>query len=235
MSDVVRRIRDNLDRVRGRMADACDRAGRKPDEVQLIAVTKYVDAQVARLIVEAGCDTLAESRPQSLWEKADLLRETKISWHVIGHLQRNKVRRTLPLVTLIHSVDSRRLIDAIAAEAASCKHDVDVLLEVNISGDTSKHGLPPDDVSELLAHAAAQAKLNVRGLMAMAGRGTDADAARRQFASLRQLRDRLASTTTGSKSLPELSMGMSHDFEAAIAEGATLIRVGSALFEGISA
>ena len=157
-------------------------------------------------------------------------------WHLIGHLQRNKVPRTLPLVSLIHSGDSLRLLEAIDQDAAAqCSRRVPVLIEVNISGDATKHGFKPDEVEPNLAAIAALSAVEVRGLMSMASREDDVDSSpRTNSPSLRELRDQLANKSRRRDiKLDELSMGMSGDFEAAIEEGATIVRIGSALFEGI--
>lgn len=149
---------------------------------------------------------------------------------MIGHLQRNKIRRTLRCDPVVHSVDSQRVLEAIADEAVLRDYQADVLLEVNISGDQAKTGFAPEGLGRVLANLPSSG-VRVLGLMAMAGWGTDPDDARRQFAKTRQLRDELASVT--GCELPELSMGMSGDFVAAIAEGATMVRIGSRLFEGV--
>lgn len=223
----------NLAKVRERIAQAASRAGRPASEIRLIGVTKYVDVELARLLRELGCEDLGESRPQSLWEKAEGLYGTDTRWHLIGHLQRNKVRRTLPHVSLIHSIDSVRLLQEINAEAASQNRKTRGLIEVNISGDAAKHGLSPEELESLLNEAAACDRVEIVGLMGMAGLESDADQARREFALLRELRDRLAPNLPPSVALSELSMGMSGDFEQAIGEGATLVRIGSNLWEGI--
>ena len=233
MADRKQIVCDNLKRVRERIARACESAGRDQGDVRLVGVTKYVDADTARLLVECGCVELGESRPQSLWEKAEALGDTGIQWHQIGHLQRNKVRRTLLHVALVHSVDSERLLKSIDNEARSLDRSVDVLVEVNISGDASKHGFRPSDVRIVREQAAACQRVNVRGLMGMAGRESSLDEARRQFGELRTLRDQLRLTDGADDDMHELSMGMSHDLELAIEQGATIVRVGSALFEGI--
>lgn len=228
------RISENLAGVRGRIADAARRSGRSASEVRLVAVTKYVDSQVARQLAEAGCHDLGEARPQELWRKAEGLSQEAIEWHLIGHLQRNKIGRTLPLVRLIHSGDSLRLIEAIDAEAGRAGlPPVPLLLEVNISGDASKHGFKPDELPPVGEQLAALTSVKIRGLMCMAGREGDQEDARRDFANLRLLRDRLRATWPDRLALDELSMGMSGDFEVAIEEGATLVRVGSLLFEGM--
>lgn len=233
MSDVARRIADNLAQVRRQIAAAAERGGRQADAVRLVAVTKSVPAEIVSVLVQAGCISLGESRPQELWTKAAALANPAIEWHLVGHLQRNKIRRTLPLLTLIHSVDSPRLLAALDEEAAVLGRRVDVLLEVNISGDTTKTGLVPDELEPLLETASDLRHVSIRGLMGMASLEGGLRTARRDFARLRDSRDRLAKNFAPGTSPAELSMGMSGDFEVAIEEGATIVRVGSALFEGI--
>jgi pyridoxal phosphate enzyme (YggS family) len=228
---MLERVAANLANVRDRIAAAARSAGRSPDEVRLVAVTKYVDAATTRLLIEAGCHDLGESRPQELWDKAAALADSAIRWHLIGHLQRNKVRRTLPLVSLIHSGDSLRLLEVLNREAVG---PLSVLLEVNVSGEAAKHGFAPDELPRHLEALAALTNLDIRGLMAMAALDDDPTTARRDFARLRELRDRLRREWAGRFALDELSMGMSGDFEQAVAEGATIVRIGSALFEGVA-
>ena len=225
----------NLAAVHDRIADACRRAGRSADDVRLIAVTKYVDTTLTRLVAECGCLDLAESRPQQLWEKAAAITDLDppIRWHLVGHLQRNKVRRTLPVVSLLHTLDSERLLSSLEAEAAITGQPCNVLVEVNLSPDAARSGAAPADVPELVAAAVRSPHVRLRGLMGMA-RHPDSPAAdaRRDFAQLRELRDRLEADVPAT-SLRELSMGMSGDFEAAVLEGSTMLRIGSALFEGL--
>jgi pyridoxal phosphate enzyme (YggS family) len=233
MSDVASRIGGNLTQVRQRIAAAAERSGRTAAAVTLVAVTKYVPAEIALELVRAGCTRLGESRPQELWSKAAHLADPAIRWHLIGHLQRNKIRRTLPLVSLIHSVDSWRLLVAVDEIAGELDLSVDVLLEANIAHDTTKTGLPPDELEPLLQKAVELRHVTIRGLMGMASQAGGPVVARRDFARLRAWRDRLAKNCPPNVSLADLSMGMSGDFEVAIEEGATIVRVGSALFEGI--
>ena len=231
------RCRENVSAVRGRIAAACLRAGRGEHEVRLIAVTKYVDAATTRLVAECGCLDLAESRPQQLWDKAALLADAAppVRWHLVGHLQRNKVRRTLPLVSLVHTLDSERLLIALEAEAAASCRPCNVLVEVNLSSDTARSGVAPAEVRRLALAASRSAHVRLRGLMGMASHPDSPSAdPRRDFAALRELRDGLAAEIPAPM-LSELSMGMSGDYEAAILEGSTMVRVGSALFEGLPA
>lgn len=233
MPDLRRLIADNLTRVRERVHAAAIAAGRDPASVRLLAVSKYVDAATAALLVEAGSNALAESYPQKLWEKAADPRLAGVEWHLVGRLQRNKVRRTLPLVALIHSVDSERLLTAIDEQAADLNLTARVLLEVNCSGDANKQGLAFDEARQLASTLDRFEHVRICGLMTMAAFGSDERTARANFASLRRLQQELASVTPPIAELSELSMGMSGDFEAAIAEGATIVRIGSSLFEGV--
>lgn len=228
-------IVDNVARVREQVAAAAVAAGRRPDEVKLVAVSKYVDADVAALLVAAGCSALGEARPQQLWEKAEAPALAGVEWHLIGALQRNKIRRTLPLVSLIHSIDSERLLAAIDEQAATLglSAPVRLLLEVNCSGDVAKHGFAAEEVRRLLPTLPDYTRVAVAGLMTMAALDGNDAVAHANFAALRTLRDELASNAPPGVDLRELSMGMSGDFATAIAEGATIVRIGSSLFEGI--
>ncbi len=225
------RLKSNLDSIRDRIASAARRSGRQPADVQLVAVSKYVDAEQTEQLVQAGATVLGESRPQALWNKAAQMQDLSIEWHLIGHLQRNKVARTLPLVSLIHSVDSVRLAQAIDESAASIQQTTNVLVEVNTSGEAAKQGFPIDQVEAILNQSRRWENVHVRGLMTMAANVHDDQHIRHSFAALRNLRDECQRNTD--IPLPELSMGMSRDFELAIEEGATLVRVGSSLWEGV--
>ncbi len=232
MNNLTAQITRNVADIRGRIADTTARCGRTAREITLVAVTKYVGPAEVRALVEAGCTVLGESRPQQLWEKAELLQDLPIRWHMVGHLQRNKVRRTLPLVEMIQSADSPRLIAAVDRIAGELDRRVPILLEVNISGESAKHGFEPEAVEPFLEELAGYRNVELRGLMCIAGLQGGPDAARADFARLRQLRDRLRENCPEGIVLDELSMGMSADYEPAIEEGATMVRIGSALFEG---
>jgi PLP dependent protein len=239
------RLRENLARIQQRIDAAAQRAGRVNEGKtypRLMAVTKYVEPETARLLAEMGVWEMGESRPQELWRKAEALSDLKanvqgkpyVAWHLIGHLQRNKVRRTLPHVACIDSVDSMRLVEEIHRETSTQPCPVtDVLLEVNVSGEPAKHGFRPEELEPLLPQIATLKHVCVLGLMGMAALEGGLDEARRNFAALRELRDRLRLNCPPWIVLDELSMGMSEDFEVAIEEGATIVRVGSALFEGV--
>jgi hypothetical protein len=233
MRDPRQIIADNVARVKDQIAVAATKAGRQPGDVKLVAVSKYVDAATAALLLDAGCTDLGESRPQELWAKASAAELAGANWHLVGRLQRNKVRRTLPLVTLIHSVDSERLMAEIDEQAQILRLQPQVLLEVNCSGESAKQGLSADDARRLLPVLSKYPRLHVAGLMTMAALEGGATTAHQNFAALRELRDSLNREAPPGVELSELSMGMSGDFEAAIAEGATIVRIGSTLFEGL--
>ncbi|MFH1266994.1 MAG: YggS family pyridoxal phosphate-dependent enzyme [Planctomycetota bacterium] len=233
MTYLAKRIAENVAGVRARIADSAARGGRTADAVTLVAVTKYVGAAEVHALVEAGPRELGESRPQALWEKAECCADLPVRWHLLGHLQRNKVRRTLPLLAMLQSADSPKLIAAVDRVAAELSCRVPILLEVNISGESAKHGFEPHGVEPLLGELARYEHVAVRGLMCMASFAGGLDAARRDFARLRELADRLRPNCPEGALMDELSMGMSGDYEVAIEEGATIVRIGSALFEGI--
>lgn len=235
---MIEKLRNNLDDVRKRIEAAAVGSGRQGNDITLVGVTKYVDADVTRAFVEAGCATLGENRPQQLWDKAERLSDLDIQWHMIGHLQRNKVKRTLEMASLIHSADSLRLLNAINSAAESLGVEANVLLEVNVSGEAAKHGFPgaadSGALEAVVEHVGTLGSIRVHGLMAMAGLVGDLTDARREFVLLRNIRDRLAQQGLPTNvQMQELSMGMSGDFEVAIEEGATIVRVGSALFAGV--
>lgn len=233
MAQAIQRIADNLARVRERIAAAASSVDRDPSEIQLIGVSKYVGVEETAALLQTGCLDLGESRPQQLWEKAESAELASANWHLIGHLQRNKVRRTLPLVNMIHSVDSLRLLEAIEQCASELRRPTQVLLEVNCSGDRAKHGLSSDALRRLLPSLADLNHVSVCGLMTMASLEGGPDVAEQNFADLRKLRDIVQSECPSGIQLRELSMGMSQDFEAAIRAGSTMVRVGSILFEGV--
>ena len=232
MNDFEHRLAENHQRVLDRIAQACRRAGRPSGSVRLIAVTKYARMEWVRALVSLGARDLGESRPQQLVERAAEVGHP-VDWHLIGPLQRNKARRILPLVAWIHSVDSWRLLHWLDALAAELHLRPRVLIEVNVSGETAKHGFAPDRLTAEWDQALAARHVDVRGLMTMAPYDASESIQRQVFTGLRTLRDTLASRSP-SLPLPELSMGMSDDFERAIEDGSTMVRIGSALFEGLA-
>ncbi len=225
------RIDQNWQFVQQQVRETALACGRDADSVCIIGVSKYVDETLTRALTKAGCRALGESRPQLMWQKSQAMQDlTPLSWHMIGHLQRNKVRRSLRCKPMIHSVDSERVLTAIAEEAVQQELCIKVLLEVNISGDEAKTGFLPDALESVL-ESSDKSGIDICGLMAMAGWGTDPTTARKQFDNTRELRDRLQLST--GRTLPELSMGMSGDYQAAIRAGSTMVRIGSSLFDGV--
>jgi len=231
MSSVEERLQANLAKVRERIAAACIRAGRMPESVQLVAVTKYAQLNWIRHLPVLGIRMLGENRPQQLVERAAALPD--VEWHLVGPLQRNKVRSVLPHTALIHSVDSLRLLQRISDVSAELGQRTRVLLQVNVSGEASKQGLAPDELLQSWPEFERVPHVEIAGLMTMAPLEDDPELARPSFRGLRQLCDELQ-RLPAKPALPILSMGMSGDMEVAIEEGATHVRVGSALFEGIS-
>jgi PLP dependent protein len=230
MSLVRDTLAANLRRVEERLAAACRRARRHRGDVTLVAVTKTVPVEVAAELAALGVLDLGENRPQELWRKAALL-PTGVRWHLIGHLQRNKIDRTLPLVHRIHSIDSLRLLEAV--DAAELERPAEAFLEFNCSGEASKGGFAAADVDALLPALDRLRRVRVVGLMTMAALEDDPQRCRPVFAELRRLGDELRRRAGGQHPLAELSMGMSNDFEVAIEEGATAVRLGTVLFEGL--
>ncbi len=211
-----------------RVATVADQSGRSASDITIVGVTKYVDVEQTRQLYNAGCRDFGESRPQSLWEKTAVMADLPIRWHLIGHLQRNKSRRTVPVVYCIHSVDSLRLAQQLESDAVELEKSVSIFLEVNVSGDPNKTGMLPSELSSVANAIVAMPHLRVVGLMGMAGLGSREP--RADFAAIRELRDQLQAELGEAAKLDELSMGMSGDFEPAIQEGSTMLRIGSSLF-----
>ena len=228
------RLRQNLESVRSRIASAAHRAGRDPASVTLVAVTKRTPVELIAPLVACGVHDLGENYPQELWKKVEALGglAAAVRWHLIGHLQGNKARKTLPLVRMIHAVDSLKLLQTLDELARDQGNPPAVCLQVNTSGEETKHGWSPEEIPRDAEAIAACRRIPVVGLMTMAALGATSEQARASFAQLRAIQGALRDRT--GLALPELSMGMSADFEEAIEEGATLVRVGSALFEGVA-
>jgi pyridoxal phosphate enzyme (YggS family) len=220
-------LAQRLEQIRTRIATAAARSGRDEASVELVAVSKTQPPEALREAYDAGQFLYGENRVQEILAKQPLL-PSSLRWHMIGPLQSNKVRKVLPRVEMIesvHSLDIARDINRIAAELGLHPR---LLLEVNVAAESSKHGFSPDALREQLEELYALDRLYIQGLMCIPPPDSDPQKSRPYFAALRALRDELEKL--GGAPLPELSMGMSHDFEVAIEEGATLVRVGSALF-----
>ena len=216
-----RDIPQNLERVREAIADACVRSGRSVHEVLLIGVSKTVEAERIRIAIAAGVLALGENRVQEAKDKIDALGHP-VPWHLIGHLQTNKARDAARLFDWVHSVDRLELAQELDRRARAIGRTLEVLLEVNVGEEPQKSGVRPDELKPLLDAAAGLHALHVRGLMAIPPAAADPDATRPHFRRLRELRDQAG--------LQHLSMGMSADYAVAIEEGATMVRVGTAIF-----
>ncbi len=227
MAELIDVLRDRWSALQARVASACARVGRVPESVRIVAVTKSAPLPVLEAFYTLGHRDWGESRPQQLAQRAVAL-PTDIRWHQIGHLQRNKISLILPHVTSVDAVDSLRLLAAVEEAAEKMGRRIPILLEVNISGEAAKSGFSPDELRAAWETIQNVRSVEVAGLMTMAPLTEDATLIREVFRGLRLLRDELA--TRGPWPLPELSMGMSGDFELAIEEGATQIRPGSVLF-----
>jgi len=221
-------IARNLDEVRDRVAAAAERSGRSPDDVTLVCVTKNRSLDEIRAALDWGVPIVAENRVQEATPKIAALPHT-VTWHLIGHLQRNKVKLAIELFDMIHSVDSLRLAEEIEKRAASAQQIVPVLIEVNVAGEESKFGAAPDEAHELADAISRMPNVDLGGLMTMEPFVDDAEEVRPVFRTLRELRDRMRQE--GGVELPHLSMGMTQDYEVAVEEGATMVRIGSAIFE----
>lgn len=234
MTDVLAQLTQNLNAIIQEMHSACHRSGRDESSVRLVAVTKYAEWPWVQEL-SSLCQTFGENRPQQLADRQKMLPE--VEWHLIGQLQRNKVRLALQHAALIHSVDSLTLLERIEETASILNKDVQVLLQVNASGEASKSGFAPEEIiSQWPAILTTASRTRISGLMTMAAESEDPEEARPTFRKLRQLRDHLAAREDSKGAgvlLPELSMGMSGDFIPAIEEGATLVRIGSRIFHGL--
>ncbi|MCR5752172.1 MAG: YggS family pyridoxal phosphate-dependent enzyme [Kiritimatiellae bacterium] len=224
----MRDVSEIVEEVRGRIAAACERSGRSPDDVEIVAVTKTHGAEVVKEAWDAGLRIVGENKVQeAAWKKPASVSGPQ--WHLIGHLQSNKVRHALELFDFIHSVDSVKLADRInfiADELGAAPH---VLLEVNVSGEKSKSGMSPDAVQPTIEHIMGSCpRITVEGLMTMAPFSDNPEDARPCFRRLRELRDEVQDRL--GVGLPRLSMGMSGDYEVAVEEGATWVRLGTVLF-----
>ncbi|HEX7184415.1 MAG TPA: YggS family pyridoxal phosphate-dependent enzyme [Thermoanaerobaculia bacterium] len=235
MSELPARLAE----VRGRIAAGCERSGRRPEEVVLIGVSKTHPAEAVEAAWRAGLRVFGENRVQEAVAKAGELAhlsglsetaEPAIEWHLIGPLQSNKVRLALDLFRTIHSVDRVRIAEALDREAGARGIQVTGFLEVNVGGEESKHGFSPDGLAEAVRPLAGLEHLRIAGLMAIPPFGDSPEGSRRWFVRLRELRDELAARPEWTGFPGWLSMGMSDDFEVAVEEGATHVRVGTALF-----
>lgn len=220
-------LADSLKHVLEDVAQTAVDSGRRAEDVKLIAVSKTLPSDIVRHAYDAGHRAFGENRVQELEAKASVL-PGDCEWHMIGHLQRNKVKVALQYAALIHSIDSRRLLNRLEKIAAQRGQQVPILLQTNVAGEDSKYGVSPEDTRQLLEDTISSSHIDCRGLMTMAPYGAAATELHRIFGELRELRNQLADQFD--TALPELSMGMSSDYKIAIMEGATMVRVGTAIF-----
>ena len=222
-------IQDNLINVKRKIEEACLRSGRKPEEVRLIAVSKTKPALMVQEAYDWGQRLFGENKPQEIRDKQPVL-PADIQWHMIGHLQRNKVKYVVGHAAMIHSVDSVRLAEAISEEAVRKQLTVPVLVEVNMALELSKFGLRPEDTEEFIETIAPLEGISIKGLMTIAPYTDDPEANRVYFRDLRNLSIDIDSKNIDNVSMCELSMGMTGDYEVAVEEGATFVRVGTGIF-----
>jgi PLP dependent protein len=229
MSVHVARIKDRLAGVQENIKRALERSGRGEEQVSILVATKYYDPEQLSALAEAGVGLVGENRAEDLLEKQERFGD-RFEWHFIGHLQRRKAKIVVPRVTLVHSVDSVRLIEEVAKRAS--EGGADILIQVNVADEESKYGVSEEEVGELLdAAAQTRGRVRARGLMTLAPMVDDPEDVRHVFAKLRAIRDRLRKSWSPRFDLSELSMGMSGDYEVAVEEGATVVRIGRMLIE----
>ncbi|MDD7177056.1 MAG: YggS family pyridoxal phosphate-dependent enzyme [Lachnospiraceae bacterium] len=222
-------LKDNFEAVEKRVADACKRAGRERSEVTLIAVSKTKPVEMLREVYDAGARDFGENKVQEICEKYDQL-PSDIKWHMIGHLQRNKVKQVIDKAVMIHSVDSYRLAQEISVQAQKKGLTIPILIEVNIAGEESKFGISAEDTIQLVEEIATLPNLSIRGLMTIAPYVENAEENRLYFRQIKQLSVDIKNKNIDNVSMDILSMGMTGDYEVAIEEGATMVRVGTGIF-----
>ena len=223
-------LKQRLESVNSRIEKAAGACGRNPESVRLVAVSKTMPVETVRLAIDAGAGILGENYVQEARDKIDALVDEDVEWHFIGHLQTNKAKYAVRLFDLIHSVDSLKLAVELDKQAARAAKIQKVLIQVNVAREGSKSGVFAEDLPDLVTAVAALPNLRLEGLMTMPPYFNAPEKVRPYFSALRHLRDDIAEKRIDNVSMHELSMGMTGDFEAAVAEGATLVRVGTAIF-----
>ena len=222
-------IAENIQSVRQRIAKSCEKSGRNPEEIKLICVTKTASIAQIEEVLGLGMRLLGENRVQDALARHAVIGD-KAEWHLIGHLQTNKVRDALSIFSLIHSVDSIRLAKEIDKEALKAGKVQDILIQVNISGEASKFGVEPGAAESLAREIGIYPNINIKGLMTIAPDAEDPEAVRPYFRALKELRDKINAVHCTSYALRILSMGMTNDFEIAVEEGSDMVRIGRAIF-----
>ncbi|MGG6309942.1 YggS family pyridoxal phosphate-dependent enzyme [Paenibacillus macerans] len=221
-------LKERIDHVEARIQAACERSGRKREDVHIVAVTKYVRADSTRAVLEEGIGHIGENRPQTAVPKWEALGGQGV-WHFIGHLQSNKVKDIIGRFQYIHSLDRLSLAKELEKRAEALDTTISAFVQVNVSGEASKQGITPETAAEFLRETAGLSRVKIIGLMTMAPIEEDPERTRPVFRRLRELRDELNALGVAREPLTELSMGMSGDFEVAIEEGATWVRLGTLL------
>ncbi|TDI79624.1 MAG: YggS family pyridoxal phosphate-dependent enzyme [Caldithrix sp.] len=222
-------IRENVQFVRKKIAEACLRSGRDPEEVDLVAVTKTVDVEQINEAIEAGIRVVGENRVQEAWRKFQEVGKG-VHWHIVGHLQTNKVKRVLQFADMIHSVDSVYLAREIQTQAEKLDRTVEILIQVNTSGEESKFGLEPEVTIGAIEEISAFSNLEIKGLMTIGAFLPNPEDVRPWFKLLRDLKGRVNEQEIAGVEIGALSMGMTNDYEVAIEEGSTMVRIGTAIF-----
>ena len=222
-------IRENVQFVRNKITEACQRSGRDPEEVELVAITKTVDVEQINEAMEAGILVVGENRVQEAWRKFQEVGE-KAQWHMVGHLQTNKVKRVLQFADMIHSVDSVYLAREIQTQAEKLDRTIEILIQVNTSGEESKFGLEPEVTIGAIEAISAFSNLAIKGLMTIGAFLPNPEDVRPCFKLLRDLKGRVNEHKITGVEIGTLSMGMTNDYEVAIEEGSTMVRVGTAIF-----
>jgi len=222
-------LKQNIQQVTSRIKAAAERSGRKLEDIRLIAVTKNFSADVVQEAVDNGIVLLGENRVQEAKSKVELVKGN-VEWHLIGHLQRNKVKDAINIFSMIQSLDSMRLAEEIQKRAEQAEKVIDVLVQVNIGREASKYGIDPDDTEDFVKKIALLPNLRVRGLMAIAPFEENPEDVRIYFRNLYNIFQNLKDKSIKNINMEYLSMGMTHDFEVAIEEGANMVRIGTGIF-----
>ncbi len=225
MADAVFGLADRLKIVQTRVAYAALRSGRLPEDVRIITVTKYIGVAEIHALIQCGIMDIGENRVQDAWKKYQAI-EDRVKWHMIGHLQRNKAHIVAKFCAMVHSVCDMAVAEALDRAAEKCGRKIDVLVQVNVSGETTKQGIHPSEVATFVKSLAMCTSLVFRGFMTMAPLSENPEASRPYFRRLRDVRDAIVPGFSPHKGGLHLSMGMSNDYEVAIEEGATMVRIG---------
>ena len=228
-NELYQKISANLKEIEARIAEACKRAGRKRENITIVAATKNVEPDTIKAAIECGVKVAGESRFQQAIPKIELIGNA-VEWHFIGHIQKNKVKFLTAVFSLVHSVDSLELAEAINSRGGKDDRNVRILLQINIGKESSKHGVMPGKAAEIAEKIAALPNIDLEGLMAIPPQVTDAQESRKYFKKMIEIKNDIESMELKNVSMKSLSFGMSGDYEVAIEEGATHVRIGTAIF-----